>query len=228
MSDIYRTSAKPIVTDGTAAFMAKVYAWMTTAILVTAGVSAITVGSGLAATIAASSGLYIGLLVVELILAFAFIFLQHKIGVPAAFVLFLSYAAMNGVTFAAIFTFYSLGTVTAAFVLTAVMFGSLSAYGFLTKKDLSGWGTFLFMGLIGLIGALIIEFFIVSSVYSFVVSCAAVVIFAGLTAYDTQKIKQMSFNDRNALSGAFALYLDFINLFLHILRLMGGNGNSNS
>lgn len=226
MSNTYRTSAKPLSTDTTAAFMAKVYAWMTTAILVTAGVSAVTVGSGFAATIAGSMGLFLGLLGLELVLAFAFIFLQDRLSFPAAFTLFLGYAAMNGLTFAAIFTFYSLGTVTAAFLLTAAMFASLSAWGFVTKKDLSGWGTFLFMGLIGLIGALIIEFFIVSSAYSFVVSCAAVVIFAGLTAYDTQKIKQMAQNDRNALSGAFALYLDFINLFLHLLRLMGGNGNN--
>lgn len=225
MYNAYRTNAKPMSPDSLAAFMTKVYSWMTTAILVTAGVSAVTLASGFATTLAASTSLFLGFLGVELLLVFVLIFTQDRLPFAASFMLFMAYAAMNGVTFAAVFTLYSLGTITAAFLLTAVMFGSLSAYGFLTKRNLSGWGTFLFMGLIGLLGAILLEFFIVSSAYSFVVSCAAVVIFAGLTAYDTQKMKEMAHNDRNALNGALALYLDFINLFLHLLRLMGGNGS---
>jgi hypothetical protein len=134
---------------------------------------------------------------------------------------------LNGLTFSVIFLVYELGSISSAFVITAGTFGAMSVYGTVTKKDLSGWGSFLLMGLIGIIIAGIVNIFLQSDFLGFVKSCAGVVIFAGLTAYDTQKLRthhaNSGFSSELSLSvtGALMLYLDFVNLFLHILRLIG-------
>ena len=142
--------------------------------------------------------------------------------------MFYAFAILNGITLAPIFLVYTTTNISLAFFITAGMFGVMTAYGYFTKRDLSGWGDFLLMALIGLIICLIVEFFVHSTMFSFLVSCAAVLIFTGLTAWDTQMIKEMvketdtdEETDKISTFGALSLYLDFINLFLHILRILG-------
>jgi len=126
-----------------------------------------------------------------------------------------------------LFVVYQLGSVASAFAITAGTFAAMSVYGTVTKKDLSSWGTFLFMGLVGILIAGLVNIFVGSAMLDFIRSCAAVLIFAGLTAYDTQKLRAFHASSGYssaaslAISGALTLYLDFINLFLNLLRLMG-------
>jgi FtsH-binding integral membrane protein len=137
--------------------------------------------------------------------------------------MFLVYCALSGVTFSVIFLVYTRESIASTFFITGGVFGAMSAYGTLTKKDLSSWGSFLMMGLIGVIIAGVVNIFLRSSAMSFVISCASVVVFTGLTAWDTQKIRQVANqgDDRLALQGALMLYLDFVNLFLALLNLLG-------
>ena len=144
--------------------------------------------------------------------------------------LFLVYSILTGITLSVILLVYTrLPPVYATFFITAGMFGSMSLIGYTTKKDLSGMGSFLMMGLVGLIIASIVNFFMNSPMMSWLISFIGVIVFTGLTAYDTQKIKQSyatgeqgsAANKKTALFGAFTLYLDFINLFLFLLRFMG-------
>ena len=135
-----------------------------------------------------------------------------------------------GLTLSTIFLTFSGESIARTFFITAAAFGALSLYGYTTKKDLSGWGTFLFMGLIGIIIASIVNIFLASSALQFAVSCIGVLVFAGLTAYDTQRIKEMYHVNHGAATlgkmavmGALSLYLDFINLFMSLLHLFGGN-----
>jgi FtsH-binding integral membrane protein len=141
--------------------------------------------------------------------------------------MFLAYAVLNGLTFSVIFLAYELGSIGTAFIISAGTFAALSAYGTFTKTDLTAWRSFLMIGLFGIIIAGIVNIFVQSDMLGFVKSCAAVVIFAGLTAYDTQKLRQYhansGFSSAMSLSimGALMLYLDFVNLFLNLLRLLG-------
>lgn len=144
--------------------------------------------------------------------------------------LFYSYAFIMGISLSSLFLIYTEESLTRTFLITASVFGSMSLYGYTTKKDLTNFASFLMMGLIGIVIASIVNLFMHSSQISFIVSVAGVVIFTGLTAYDTQKLKQsyymanMNVEDsyqRLSLAGALSLYMDFINLFLHLLRFMG-------
>lgn len=206
-------------------FMQRVYWWMSIGLALTGGI-AFTVASSQELTNLVLPFFY-PLVIVELVVVFTFVFVQSKVSGPVAAVMFLLYAVLNGLTFSVIFLVYELGSISSAFVITAGTFGAMSVYGTVTKKDLSGWGSFLMMGLIGIIIAGIVNIFLQSDFLGFVKSCAAVVIFAGLTAYDTQKLRthhaNSGFSSAMALSitGALMLYLDFVNLFLHILRLIG-------
>jgi FtsH-binding integral membrane protein len=153
--------------------------------------------------------------------------IQHM-SVATARASFLVYAALVGVTFGTLFIAYTTASVAEVFFITAATFGAMSLYGYTTRADLSGWGSFLFMGLIGIIIASVVGFFIHSSMLQWVISIAGVIIFTGLTAYDTQWIKEnyVAGDDgtamgRKAIFGALKLYLDFINLFLMLLRLLG-------
>lgn len=208
------------VADERAVFMSKVYGWMTVGIGLTALIALGMVATGAAAALAANMPLFIGLLVLELVLVFAYSFMKDSLGFAGGALMLAAYAALNGITFSALFVVYGLGLAAQAFGITAGMFGALSLFGFVTKKDLSGWGNFLFLGLVGLLIVLIVEMFVASTLLSLLVSCVAVLLFAALTAYDTQKIKNMAASNANALDGALMLYLDFINLFLHILRIL--------
>jgi FtsH-binding integral membrane protein len=142
--------------------------------------------------------------------------------------IFWIYAALNGVAFSTLGLVYSGNSITRVFFISAATFGALSLWGYTTKRDLSGWGSFLFMGLIGIIIASLVNLFMVSTALQFVISIIGVLVFAGLTAYDTQQIKEMYFEaddgetmSKKILMGALRLYLDFINLFLMLLRLFG-------
>ncbi len=144
--------------------------------------------------------------------------------------LFLAFSALNGFSLAPILMVYTTASVVSTFLTTAAMFGSMSLYGLITKKDLTGWGSLLFMGLIGIIIAMVVNMFMQSSAMTFAISVVGVIIFLGLTAYDTQKLKTMgeavpegdeAAIRRGSILGALMLYLDFYNLFLMLLRLMG-------
>jgi len=145
--------------------------------------------------------------------------------------LFLLYSALNGATLSAILLIYTATSVASAFIVAAGMFGAMSIYGTVTKKDLTGMGAFMFMGLIGMIIASVVNIFMGSAMVSWVVSAIGVVVFTGLTAYDVQKISKYGAGGimengeaaikKGAIMGALTLYLDFINLFLSLLRLMG-------
>lgn len=162
-------------------------------------------------------------------LVFFLSFRINSMSVAAAQTTFWVYAALVGASLSSIFLVYTQSSIVQTFFVTAASFGALSLYGYTTKKDLSGMGSFLIMGVFGLILASIVNIFMQSSALQFAISAIGVLVFAGLTAYDTQKIKEMYFDGddvvvagRKAIMGALTLYLDFINLFLFILRIMGG------
>jgi hypothetical protein len=148
-----------------------------------------------------------------------------------AAVLFLAYSAMVGVTSSTIFMVYTGASIMSAFMIAAAMFGSMAVYGSLTKRSLAGVGQFMFMGLIGLIIASIVNIFLFSDVVAFVISVVGVLVFTGLTAWDAQRLKNMAVAlpdgrvGAYAVVGALSLYLDFINLFFFVLRLLGGRRN---
>jgi uncharacterized protein len=153
----------------------------------------------------------------------------NRLSAATAQILFLVYAATVGISLATIFMVYTATSITHVFFVTAASFGALSLWGYTTKRDISGWGSFLFMGLIGVIIASLVNIWLASSAMQFVISAVGVLIFAGLTAYDTQQIKEMyaEMDDgdtmgKKAVMGALRLYLDFINLFIMLLQLFGG------
>jgi len=168
------------------------------------------------------------LMLATLGLVFFISFRVDKLQFTTALTLFMIYAGLLGVTLAPIFLVYTGASITRVFFISAAAFGALSLWGYTTKRDLSGIGTFLIMGLFGLIIASMVNLFLKSSAMDFIISCVGVLVFAGLTAWDTQKIKEYyDVNDdstvsgRKAVMGALSLYLDFINLFLMLLRLIG-------
>jgi FtsH-binding integral membrane protein len=161
-------------------------------------------------------------------LVFFLSFRVHTMAVGTAQAVFWIYAALVGVSLATIFVAYTSESITQVFFVTAATFGAMSLWGYTTQRDLTGMGSFLFMGLIGIILASIVNIFVGSSALGFAISIIGVLVFTGLTAYDTQKIKEMYFagdddvvSGRKAIMGALSLYLDFINLFLMLLRLFG-------
>jgi len=158
-------------------------------------------------------------------------FLSAKIStmsVSSAQITFWVFATLMGISLSSIFLIYTSTSITRVFFITSAAFGALSLYGYTTKKDISGWGSFLFMGLIGIIIASVVNIFLASSALSFAVSVIGVLVFAGLTAYDTQQIKEMYYEGdstavagRKSIMGALRLYLDFINMFIMLLSLFG-------
>jgi FtsH-binding integral membrane protein len=170
----------------------------------------------------------IGLFVVTLGLVFFVSWRIDKLSPSTAFTLFMVYAALLGVMLSIIFAVYTQASITRVFFISAASFGALSLYGYTTQRDLSAIGSFLMMGLIGLILAMLVNLFLKSTMLDFIISCVGVLVFAGLTAWDTQKIKEMydpmddgTVAGRKSVMGALTLYLDFINLFLFLLRLLG-------
>jgi len=161
-------------------------------------------------------------------LVFAIGWMIDRLSAGTALLMFMLYAGLLGLMLSSIFLVYTGTSITRVFFISAASFGALSLYGYTTQRDLSAMGSFLFMGLIGLIIASLVNMFLQSSMMSFVISCVGVLIFAGLTAWDTQKIKEMyspmddgTIAGRKAVMGALSLYLDFINIFMFLLRLLG-------
>jgi len=148
----------------------------------------------------------------------------EKVSKSTAYALLYGFAALMGLSFATIFVVYNMGSIVTAFMGAAVLFGVMSVYGYFTKKDLSGLGSLLFVGLIAIIIASVVNIFIGSTVFQMVISAIAIIVFLGLTAYDTQNIRQMLSYDQTGnaeVAGALSLYLNFINLFLNLLQLFG-------
>lgn len=211
------------------AFLSKVYGWMFLGLLITAG-TAMAVASSpvLIETLIFNRILFWILLLAPLGLVFYLSARVDQIAPATAAGLFLLYSALVGVTTSVIFLIYTGSSIVSAFVITAGMFGAMAAFGTFTRRSLVGVGQFMFMGLIGLIIASIINIFLVNSMMSFVISVVGVIVFTGLTAYDAQRLKEMAVAlpegklGSYAVVGALSLYLDFINLFFFILRLFGG------
>ncbi len=208
-----------------------VYLWMTAGLFLTAVVARGFVGTALFYQLIRNPILMFGLIAAELVLVFRMSDRIMQMSVRSAVISFGAYAALNGINLSSIFLVYGLGTVYNAFFATATLFAAMSLYAVSTKRDLSGLGHYLIMGLIGLIAASLINFFLRSSGLDYLISYAGVILFTGLTAYDTQMIKNMSRQmSRQAdeatfmklsIIGALKLYLDFINMFLFILRILG-------
>jgi FtsH-binding integral membrane protein len=209
----------------------RVYVWMTLGLLVTAGVAAFVSVSPLSQVLAGQPLIFFALLIVELGLVVGLSWGINRISPATAMLLFFAYAVLNGLTFSVLFVVYTLGSVATTFLATAALFGAMSIIGYTTKMDLSKVGSFLFMGLIGLIIAMVVNIFWANTALGWIVTFAGILLFLGLTVYDTQRIKRMTaaalqqgdenVQARMGILGALALYLDFINLFLFILRLGG-------
>ncbi len=207
-------------------FMAAVYRWMTLGLVVTAAVAWLTAQALVSGAVPFNKWVFYGLMIAEFGLVIAISSMLHRLSAAAAGGLFLLYSALNGATLSLVLLVYTGNSVAAAFGVTAGTFGAMSVYGTVTKKDLTSWGSFLMMGLIGVVIAGLVNIFLQSSMMSFVISCAAVVVFTGLTAYDTQKLRAYAAQGGGTVAaapigGALSLYLDFINLFLAILNLLG-------
>lgn len=216
-----------VATD--ANFLRRVFAWMFTGLVITGVVSAL-VGSSesLMQEVNTNSALVIGVIIAQLALVLVLIFALPRISPALGVALFFLYAATVGVTFAMIFQLYTTESVYTTFGITALMFGSLAAWGYFTDIDLTRLGPILIGALIGLILATIVNIFFASSTLYWITTYAGVIIFAGLTAYDMQKLKKISEQgvsgadgQRLSIYGALSLYLDFINLFLFLLRIFG-------
>jgi hypothetical protein len=213
-----------------AAFMSKVYTWMSGGLAIT-GLIAMWVASisGIELMIQENMMLFYGLIIGEILLVGYLISMINRISAQTAGIIFTAYAAINGLTLSVVFLAYTSESIASTFFVTAGTFAIMSVYGYYTKKDLTSWGNLLFMALIGIIIASVVNFFMQSEMLYWLVTYAGVFIFVGLTAYDTQKIKRMSVASevgseqeaKGAIVGALMLYLDFINLFLLLLRLLG-------
>ena len=213
------------------ALMRKVYAWMTLALTVT-GLTALYVAQDakIYSTLFANTTNVWILFIAEIAVV---IFLNariHKMTFPTAGLLFIAYSILNGITLSVIFMAYTVGSISTTFFVTAGTFGAMALIGYNTKKDMSGLGRYLLYALIGLIIATIVNIFMASSGLEWIISFIGVIVFVGLTAYDTQKIKNMFLmygddvnesTQKMALIGSLQLYLDFINLFLYLLRFFG-------
>jgi FtsH-binding integral membrane protein len=208
-------------------FMASVYRWMTFGLGLTALVAfSVATSEGALQLVLGSRLVFFGLIIAELGLVVALSAAAHRMSPAAAGGLFLLYSALNGATLSVVLLVYTGASVAMAFVSTAGTFAAMSVYATVTRKDLSSWGSFLFMGLVGVVIASVVNIFLRSSMVTFVVSSMSVVVFTGLTAYDTQKLRAFARagggTGAMAVNGALALYLDFVNLFLALLRLFGG------
>jgi FtsH-binding integral membrane protein len=211
-------------------FMSAVFGWMALGLAITGGVAAFVASvPGLAQAIVLNRLVFFSLMILQLVLVFRLAgTVASSASASVATMMFLLYAALNGLTLSVIFLVYSRSSIATSFFVTAGTFGVMSVYGYFTKTDLTAIGNLLFMALIGLIVASFVNIWFHNPTVMWITTYAGILIFVGLTAYDTQKIKQLYRGDedseeeeKKAISGALALYLDFINLFLDILRLMG-------
>jgi FtsH-binding integral membrane protein len=208
-------------------FIRTVYAWMFGGLLLTAAASWWVVNSvAMQQLIFGNRAMPWVLMLIELGLVMFLSFRITKMSAATAASVFLAFSLLNGLTLSVIFFVYTRGDIFQAFGTAAGMFGAMSVYGMVTKRDLTSWGSFYFMGLIGIVICSVINIFLHSTALGFAISFIGVFVFLGLTAYDTQKLKAYAtspeLRENLAVYGALALYLDFINLFLMLLRLFGG------
>ena len=215
-----------------ATVMQKVYVKMGLGLLLTAIISFLVASSESAVTFLFANSWTIWVLaIVELALVWGISSAIDKLSTPVATTLFYVYAAVNGLTLSVIFLAYTMTSIASTFFVTAATFGAMSAYGYFTKADLSKMGSIMFMALIGLIIASIVNIFLGSTMLEWIITIAGVAIFVGLTAWDTQKIKELaemtdvSQTGKLSTIGALRLYLDFINLFIYLLRILGSSRN---
>jgi FtsH-binding integral membrane protein len=213
-------------------FIRSVYNWMAIGLGLTGFVAFYVSNSEtLLKLIFGNQFIFFGLIIGELVLVFTISARVHKMQASTATSLFVLYAALNGATLSAIFLIYTRSSITSTFFICAATFISSSIYGMVTKRDLTSMGQFMFMGLIGIVIASVVNLFVRSSGMSLIVSYIGVVVFVGLTAYDTQKLRTLALSQpdgldggtirKGAILGALTLYLDFINLFLMLLRILG-------
>ena len=227
--DSYKSTAGTSVLS---TVMRKVYGRMFFALVVTA-LTALYVASSpaLLATILGSRGIFFGLIIAELAVVFIVSGMLHKLSSTTAVLLFYLYAILNGVVFSSIFVVYELGSIAYTFFITAGVFGAMTVYGLVTKNDMTKFGSYCMMALFGLIIATVVNIFVASSTLDWIISFVGVALFIGLTAWDTQKIKNAAYEvepsqmGKLATIGALSLYLDFINLFLYLLRFFGRNND---
>lgn len=215
-------------------FVASTFAWMFTALAISAifAIGFMTSPTAMDSMYRIStegkhqiSMLGIGVMSAPIIVALAMIFLSKSLPKPIMNILFIVYSAINGISFSMVLSHYTHTSIIGAFLSAAVMFGIFALYGYNTKKDLTGWGNIFLMALIGLILSSLVNFLLASTLMSYIISAIAIVVFSALTAYDVQKIKEHYYDNEpnGAIMAAFELYLDFINLFLNILRLFGNS-----
>ncbi len=213
-------------------FIMNVYSWMSIGLALTGLVAYWVAGSEMVLQILFGNKIiFFGLIIAQLGFVFYLSARIQKIQSTTATALFIFYAALNGATLASIFIIYTKTSIVSTFSICAATFGVCSVYGMITKRDLTSVGNFMFMGLIGIIIASLVNVFVKSSGMAMIINYAGVLIFVGLTAYDTQKIKHMALSQpadldsgairKGAIMGALSLYLDFINMFLFLLRILG-------
>lgn len=210
-------------------FMYKVYGWMAAALMISAGVAYYTFATPAVYQAVFNSGLIWALFIGQLALVIFLTAMINKMNTATAVMSYVLYAALSGLTLSSIFMMYTLSSIAATFVVAAGMFAFMAVWGYLTQEDLSSMSSFLMMGLVGLVIAGLVNIFLRSPGFSYVISAIGVIVFALLTAYDVQKIKQLGAHmlaqgdvvTKVAILGALTLYLDFINLFLYLLRFMG-------
>lgn len=214
---------------GLRSYMLKVYNYMASGVLLTGIVAMLFASSGMAAEIMFGGGplkwvIILSPLAIVLMMSFG----QNKFSTPALQAMFWGFATLMGLSMSTIFLVYTGTSIAQTFFATSAAFLGLSLYGYTTKKDLSGWGSFLIMGVIGLLVAMVINIFLQSSMMHLVISAIGVLVFAGLTAYDTQRIKSMyayvagtDMVGKTVVLSALSLYLDFINMFQFLLTFMG-------
>jgi len=222
-----RLGVRPVAALSTA-FLSQAFLWMFVGLLVTTGVGWWV--SNLSTTqLDSLSGLFLPVIILQLVVAMALSFLIRRIPATLGLGLFFLYAAMTGVTFGFVLLVYPVASILAAGLSAAAVFGGAAVYGAVTKRDLTSMGAYLFMGLIGIIVASVVNMFLQSNALGFIVSFIAVIVFTGLTAWDVQRIQRgdvaawAGTMEKGAVMGAFRLYLDFINLFFALLRIMGGS-----
>ncbi len=209
-------------------FLARVYRWMALGLALTGLTAWAIAGSPEAMrTIFSHQFLFFGLMIAEVGMVMAFTPVSRSASFPTAAMMFLAYAFLNGITLSVIVFSYTRESVASTFLVSAGAFGAMSVYGSVTKKSLASWGSFLMMGLVGVVIAGIVNIFLQSSALNFLLGCVGVVTFTGLTAYYTQMLRTSAdpADGGAALRGALLLYLNFINLFLSLLRLMGKRRN---
>lgn len=216
---------------GLQTYMAQVYGWMTCGLLLTAFISWYAANTpAVMELVFASRMTFFGLVIAQLAVVFVLSGLVHKLSGALATALFMLYSALTGLTLASIFLVYTYSSIASTFFVTAGMFGAMSFWGYTTKRDLSKMGSILFMALIGLLLASLVNFWLKSPALMWAITYIGVLVFVGLTAYDTQKLKAIGENidtrdkenlRRYSIMGALTLYLDFINLFLMLLRIFG-------